>query len=95
MVYRIRRLDVSTYGGVDPRLKLNVDKLRFEPKVPRAWPGYSIYYRYRETIYHIRIVNNGEGNSIRRLSLNGHDQPHHEITLINDQRNHEVEIELE
>src|SRR5205807_8395533 len=42
-------------------LHLEVDKLRFAPRVPAQWPSYKIHYRYRETFYHITIHNGGTG----------------------------------
>jgi cyclic beta-1,2-glucan synthetase len=37
-------------------LRLDVDKLRFEPCLPAHWPSFRIHYRYRETQYHIVVT---------------------------------------
>jgi cellobiose phosphorylase len=76
-------------------LQLDVDKLRFAPRPPRHWPSFRIHYRYRETFYHITIQNTGQGTTIRRLSIDGVDQLEHVVPLVNDNTNHNVEIELE
>ncbi len=76
-------------------LQLEVDKLRFTPHAPKHWPSFTIHYRYRETIYHIRVVNSGEGSAIRRLTVDGIEQMPLEIILANDRQSHQVEIELE
>ncbi len=76
-------------------LQLDVDKLRFKPHAPSHWPSFVIHYRYRDTVYHITLVNGGEGKSIKRLTIDGIDQAHHEIPLMNDNQNHHATIELE
>jgi cellobiose phosphorylase len=76
-------------------LQLDVDKLRFAPRPPRQWPSYKIHYRYFDTFYHITVVNGGKGTAIRRLTIDGIDQPERIVPLINDSANHDVEIDLE
>ena len=36
-------------------LRLEADKLRFEPCLPAEWEMFKVHYRYRETIYHITV----------------------------------------
>ncbi len=43
------RLAVETLIG----LRLEVDKLRLAPLIPKDWESCKIHYRYRETFYHI------------------------------------------
>jgi cellobiose phosphorylase len=76
-------------------MQLDVDKLRFAPHVPSHWPSFVIHYRYRGTVYHITITNGGDGKSIKSLVIDGVGQSHHEISLVNDNQNHHVAIELE
>ena len=76
-------------------LHLDIDKLRFTPRPPRHWPSFKIHYRYHQTHYHITIQNGGSGNSIRRLTIDGIDQPDQCVPLVNDNAHHEVAIELE
>ena len=45
------RLTVETLLG----LQLEVDHLRIAPCVPLDWQGYTIHYRYRQTVYHITV----------------------------------------
>jgi cellobiose phosphorylase len=75
-------------------LQLEVDKLRFIPRPPKSWPSYRIHYRFRETLYHITVQNGGDGKAIRRLTVDGQDQPEQVICMVNDHVRHEVEIEL-
>jgi cellobiose phosphorylase len=74
-------------------LRLEVDHLRIAPRVPASWPGLELHYRYRETVYHIRIANGGAG-AVRRVVCDGADQPDHRIPLRDDRQDHRVEIEL-
>ena len=75
-------------------LQLDVDKLRFTPRIPREWPSFRIHYRFHQTFYHITIRQGGESRSVRRLSIDGMEQPEHVVPLVNDNASHEVEIEL-
>ncbi len=75
-------------------LLLEVDTLHFTPRPPRHWPSFKIHYRYRETFYHITVQNGGEGSTIRRLALDGIDQPDHVVPMVNDNISHNVLIEL-
>ena len=76
-------------------LQLEANTLRFTPRPPKSWPSYKFHYRFRETVYHILIQNGGDGKTIRRMTIDGKDQPEHVVLLVNDQGNHDVEIELE
>ncbi len=40
-------------------LRLEVDKLRLAPLIPKDWESYKIHYRYRETFYHITVARPG------------------------------------
>jgi len=49
---------------------------------------------YRDTFYHITIRNGGAGTTIRRLTVNGVEQTEPVLTLMDDRRDHTVEIDL-
>ncbi len=53
------RLAVETLLG----LHLEVDRLRLEPRVPKTWDSYKVYYRYRETHYAIAFRRTGAGTA--------------------------------
>jgi len=74
-------------------LHLEIDKLRFTPLIPQSWPFLKIHYRYRETFYHITFHNSG-GKGITRVVVNGTEQSHTTLTLVDDRQEHNVEIEL-
>lgn len=72
--------------------------LRLSPHPPRDWPAYTIRYRYYDTVYRITIHNPGHGarepGPIRTMLLDGIPQADHTIPLIDDSREHIVDIEL-
>jgi cyclic beta-1,2-glucan synthetase len=76
-------------------LRLEVDRLRFVPCLPADWENFKIHYRYRETFYHITVHNSGSGKVIKRLALDGADQPEKFLRLVDDRNEHAVEVEIE
>jgi cyclic beta-1,2-glucan synthetase len=73
-------------------IRLEVDQLRVEPRIPAAWPSLDIHYRHRETVYHIHVIN--RGGSLSRVVCDGAEQANHRIPLRDDRQDHHVEIEL-
>ena len=69
------------------------ERLWFEPRVPIAWPEFTLAYRFGSTLYSIRVQNPGrvEQDAVR-LHLDGRmlDDPF--ITLVDDGATHEVLI---
>ena len=75
-------------------LRLDVDKLRFAPCFPTAWASFKIHYRYRETVYHITLSTSGAGTAVKRILLDGNGQPEKWLPLIDDRRDHFVDVEV-
>jgi cellobiose phosphorylase len=75
-------------------LHLDTDKLHFTPCLPAAWTSFKIHYRYRETVYHITILNRGGGSTVQRVLLDGNDQPQKNMQLVDDRNVHYAEVEL-
>lgn len=95
------RLSVETLLG----LQLEVDYLRIAPCIPDDWTSYKIHYRYRETVYHITVRRVGASSEhVRRVVLDGTDlngvrvddagQRQAAIPLVDDRREHYVEVDL-
>ena len=95
------RLTVETLLG----LQLQVDHLRISPCIPAHWESYKIHYRYRETFYHITIKRLGEkpetvirvtldGAVIRGVGTDGAGRPQGMIPLVDDHREHYVEVDV-
>ena len=95
------RLIVETLLG----LQLEVDSLRIAPCIPGHWESYKIHYRYRETVYHITVRRVGEkpeqvsgvtvdGVVLEGVGVDGAGRPPGIIPLVDDRREHQVEVEL-
>jgi cyclic beta-1,2-glucan synthetase len=74
-------------------LHLEVDRLRFSPLFPDAWPSSKLHYRYRDTVYHITLLN-GDGTDVIRLSVDAQTQPGPTLNLVDDRREHHVEVQF-
>jgi cellobiose phosphorylase len=75
-------------------LRLEVDKLRFTPCLPESWPSIKVHYRYRETVYHITLKNGGAGATVQRVVVDGNEQADKSVPLMDDRKDHNVEVEL-
>jgi len=84
------RLTVETLLG----LNLEVDHLRMAPCMPAAWDSYKIHYRYRDTRYHITITRAAEPGQTTRVTVDGATCPDARIPLVDDRREHTVEVAL-
>lgn len=83
------RLIVETLLG----LRLEVDKLHVNPRLPRAWESFKIHYRYRETFYHITVKKiTAETMPGIRVTLDGALQTGETISLSDDRKEHQVEV---
>jgi cellobiose phosphorylase len=72
-------------------LRLEGDRLRIEPCLPADWPGFTVHYRYRETVYHIAVHQTPRAAGPQRLSLDGEGQPGMAVPLVDDHLEHRVE----
>ena len=95
------RLTVETLLG----LRLEVDHLRIVPCIPDHWESYKLHYRYRETFYHISIKRVAETSEhVIRITVDGAllndagvdeaGRPQGIIPLVDDHREHNVEVDL-
>ncbi len=73
-------------------LRLEVDRLRFTPCLPVDWKGFTMHYRYRETVYHIAVLQIPAGDDAMRVSMDGVDQPDKTIPLVDDHQEHWAEV---
>jgi cyclic beta-1,2-glucan synthetase len=65
--------------------------LHFEPCLPSEWGSFKVHYRYRETVYHIEIV---QGLGAAAMTIDGEVQVGGPIPLVDDGREHVVEVRL-
>jgi cellobiose phosphorylase len=72
-------------------LRLEVNQLRIEPCLPAAWGSFRMHYRYRETVYHIEIV---QGADQAGITIDGEAHGGDGIPLVDDRQEHSVEVRL-
>jgi cyclic beta-1,2-glucan synthetase len=75
-------------------LRLEVDKLYFEPCLPEDWEMFKVHYRYRETIYHITVLQEHTGNGEMTVTVDGVEQYDKAIPLVDDRQEHSVEVRI-
>lgn len=80
-------------------LRLDVDKLYFDPCLPASWQAFKLYYRYRETVYHITVsqttdTGNAPQSSVMRVTVDGIEQSDKTIPLIDDRQDHTAEVNI-
>ena len=75
-------------------LRLEVDHLRFAPCLPAEWEGFKIHYRYRETVYHIAVLQTPAENGEMRVTVDGIEQHDKTIPLVDDHKEHGAEVRV-
>ena len=73
-------------------LRLEKDKLRFVPCLPADWTAFTVHYRYRETVYHIVVMNTRDGNGETGVTVDGVKQHDQAILLVDDRKVHSAEV---
>jgi cellobiose phosphorylase len=73
-------------------LRLEGDRLRIQPCLPGEWPGFTAHYRFRETVYHIAVHQTPHATGAHRLTLDGQEQAGLAIPLVDDGREHQVDV---
>jgi cellobiose phosphorylase len=85
------RLITETFLG----LEVVVDELRFTPRVPGEWKSFKIDYRFRETVYHLTLQNiSGNWKAPVRIAIDGGSESSTVLKLMNDRKEHTVEVKL-
>nr|WP_242518249.1 MULTISPECIES: glucoamylase family protein [Thiorhodovibrio] len=75
-------------------LHLEGDSLRIAPCLPEDWNSFKLSYRYRETPYKITVTRVAEADSETTVMLDGIQQTGLTIPLVDDRRQHGVEVNL-
>jgi cellobiose phosphorylase len=75
-------------------LRLEVDTLRIAPCLPADWRGFTVRYRYRETVYVIAVTQRVEGQGETKVTVDGVEQLQPAIPLVDDHQEHAVEVKL-
>jgi cellobiose phosphorylase len=85
------RLIVESLLGV----RLEVDKLYVAPCLPADWKGFTLHYRYRDTRYHITVLQVSAGNGEASVTVDGVEQLDQAIPLVDDRQEHSVEVTIQ
>jgi cyclic beta-1,2-glucan synthetase len=77
-------------------LSLEGDRLRISPCLPHDWQGYQMVYRYRQTHYHINLmqIQSNAGSSLT-ITVDGVTRDDNTVELIDDVQHHRVEVVVE
>jgi cellobiose phosphorylase len=75
-------------------LTLERDKLRITPCLPADWETFKIHYRYRETVYHITVLQTPDGEGEMRVTVDGVEQHDKHVPLVDDRREHTAEVSI-
>ena len=71
-------------------LRLEVDMLHFAPVFPADWTEFKVHYRFRETVYHIAVLQSPDGDGEINVAIDGISQEGKTVPLINDLQEHFV-----
>jgi cellobiose phosphorylase len=75
-------------------LRLDAGGLRFAPCLPADWKGFTVHYRYRETVYHIAVRQTVCGNGETSVTLDGVQQHGQALLLVDDRKDHSVAVSV-
>lgn len=69
------------------------NKLTFAPCVPKEWESFKVHYQYRNTFYHITVIQNRNAEKIK-VEVDGLVQDDEMITLVDDGAEHQVQVSV-
>ncbi len=76
-------------------LKREGDWLQVTPCMPEEWTAFSLSYRYLETVYRITVVRDATGGAPASVTtVDGVEQAGPGIALVDDRREHAVEVRI-
>ena len=84
-------------AGIENILGLNIKNnvLTINPCIPKDWKEYSIRYRYKNSVYNIKVKNeNGKNTGIEKFIVNGKEIEEKQIALNGDGKIYEIEIKM-
>ena len=73
-------------------LRRQGDRLSFAPVLPPDWGGFTVHYRYGETVYRIVIVRAQGDDGTTNVTVDGVLQRDKKIALVDDRHAHAVEV---
>ena len=81
--------------GLEQILGLNIkgNSFTIKPCIPEDWKEYKIFYKYKSSIYNIKVQNeSGSGTAVKSIKIDGKDLPDKIVNLADDRLEHYVEV---
>ena len=75
-------------------LKIEEEKLSIEPCIPNEWECYFIQYRYKSSIYNIKIKNIHKTNKVQKMIINNVEVKEKYVKLQDNNKINEIEVYL-
>ena len=66
--------------------------LHVEPCLPADWAGYTVDYRFRDTLYKLHITQGELAGAAAQVVLDGAPQTGHRVPLVNDGQPHHAQV---
>jgi len=76
-------------------LRIEVNKLHINPRIPSTWSSFKVHSRYRETVYHITILRFPEQETQSSIVFDGVVQAGTYLFLIDDRKDHHEELRIQ
>ena len=73
-------------------LRLEGARLHLRPVLPADWPGFSLDYRFGDSLYQIHVQQSPQADNNQSVSLDGVLQPTAEVLLLDDGQPHRIDI---
>ncbi len=71
------------------------DGLHVDPCIPRLWKEVSVTRKFRNAVYHIKVLNPGaKSKGITRMTVDGKLIQGNVLPVFNDNKEHQVEVIL-
>lgn len=82
-------------AGIEYILGLKIKKgmLTVNPCIPKDWKEYSIRFRFGESLYKIRVINNNaKSTGVEKFLLNGNEVPSKELKIVSSGGIYDIEV---
>ena len=82
-------------AGIESILGLNIinNTLEINPCVPKYWKNFSIQYKYKSSLYNIKVENPNQKNSgVYKVKVNGEEIKNKKIKLLDNNKIYDIEI---
>lgn len=75
--------------------KIEEKYLKIEPCISADWKEYEMHYKYKTSMYNIKVKNkNGKNTGVEKFLLNGEEITEKRILLVDDGKIYNIEIIL-